>query len=251
MKYHLKISLVLLTVFVVSIAAQAQEIKLLSYNVYFDDETGTSRYPEIIKLIKQGSFNVIALQECTPMFLSLLSRDNKLRYFTRQQGSMRDGYTNIILTSLNTGQTGDIKLASNMGRSAPFIELSSSNMVIVNVHLESGLFDSDIREQQLNTILEATKEQKKLMIVGDMNFSDGDDEEGFLTQFRDLGAKNKEFTYDTELNTLAQQTKSPFESSKRLDRIFLKCSSCEIKRFNVQQVKHSDHWPVIGTIEIK
>jgi len=244
MNYYFKITLVLLTTFVVSVWAQAQEIKLLSYNVYFDDETGKIRYPEIIKFIKNGGYNVIALQECTPMFLSLLSHDSTLRYFTRQQGRLRHGYTNIILTSLNTLQTGDIKLTSNMGRSAPFIELAQSKMMIVNVHLESGLFDGDMREQQLNTILDTTKEQSKLMIAGDMNFDDGDDEEQLLSQFHDLGVKSKHLTYDVELNALAKQTKSPFEGSKRLDRIFLKCESCEVNHFNVLQVKHSDHWPV-------
>jgi endonuclease/exonuclease/phosphatase family metal-dependent hydrolase len=110
MKYFSTISWLLLTSTFMPLMAQAEEIKLLSYNVYFDDETGKTRYPEIIKFIKQGDYNVIALQECTPLFLSLLTRDSTLRYFTRQQGSMRDGYTNIILTSLNTKQTGDIKL---------------------------------------------------------------------------------------------------------------------------------------------
>jgi len=234
-----------------SIKAQAEEIKLLNYNVYFDDETGKTRYPEIIKFINQGKYNVIALQECTPLFMSLLNRDNKLRYFTRQQGSSRDGYTNIILTSLNTVQTGNIKLPSNMGRSAPFIELADSNMMIANVHLESGLFDSDIREQQLNTILAATKEQSKLMIVGDMNFADGDDEEQLLSQFHDLGAKSEQLTYDVELNVLAQQTKFPFEGSKRLDRLFLKCENCEVEQFNVQKVTHSDHWPVSTVVEVR
>lgn len=256
MKYFLTIYWLLLTSTFVPLTAQAQEISLLSYNVYFDDETGKSRYPDIIKFIKQGDYNVIALQECTPMFLSLFTRDSTLRYFTRQQGSLRDGYTNIILTSLKTKQTGDIKLPSNMGRSAPFIELADSNMMIVNVHLESGLFDSDSREQQLNTILDATKKQTKLMIVGDMNFADGDDEEQLLNQFHDLGAKSKQLTYDVELNVLAQQTKFPFEGSKRLDRLFLKCKNCEVEQFNVQQfnyrkVKHSDHWPVSAVVNIE
>jgi len=113
------------------------------------------------------------------------------------------------------------------------------------------LFDSAIREQQLNTILAATKEQSKLMIVGDMNFADGDNEELLLSQFQDLGAKNKQVTYDVELNTLAQQTKLPFESSKRLDRIFLKCTSCEVSQFNVQKLSQSNHWPVSAVVKVK
>lgn len=140
--------------------ALSENINLLSYNVYFDDEKGRSRYTDIIKLIKEGAYNVVALQECTPLFLSMLNRDNKLRYFMRQQGSLRDGYTNIILTSLKVKKSGNIKLASKMGRSVPFIVLHDSNMVVANLHLESGFFDSQIREQQINTILTQMEEKK-------------------------------------------------------------------------------------------
>lgn len=251
MRYFFTISLLLIMAGLIQEKAQAEEIKLLSYNVYFDDETGNTRYPEIIKFIKQGGYNLIALQECTPMFLSLLNHDTKLRYFTRTQGSLNDGYTNIILTSLETAHTGNIKLPSNMGRSAPFIQLAESNLIVVNVHLESGLFNSDMRERQLNTIFNATKERTKLMIVGDTNFADGDNEELLLNQYQDLGFKGQQVTYDVELNVFAQQTKYPLEGSSRLDRFFLKCSSCRVKQFNLKQVSHSDHWPISTTVEIQ
>lgn len=250
MKFFFTLSLLLLMTGFLPIKVQAEEIKLLSYNVYFDDKTGKTRYPEIIKFIKQGDYNLIALQECTPMFLSLLNYDAKLRYFTRTQGSLSDGYTNIILTSLKTVHTGNIKLPTNMGRSAPFVKLAESNMMIVNVHLESGLFNSHMREQQLNTILDATNGLTKLMIVGDTNFTDGDDEEQLLNQFQDLGFEAQQVTYNVELNALAQQTKFPLEGSSRLDRLFLKCSSCETKQFNLQQIRHSDHWPISSIVEI-
>lgn len=250
MKYNIK--RVVLTVFIIvfSVVLHAQEVKLLSYNVYFDDETGKTRYPEILKFIKQGNYNVIALQECTPFFLSLLSKDRTLRYFTLQQGSLRHGYTNVILTSLKVKQQGNINITSNMGRSASFIKLAQSNMMFVNVHLESGLFDQNVRETQLNTILDATKIQSKLMVVGDMNFADDDPEEELLTEFLDIGSSSNQLTYHTELNLLAQQTKYPLEGSKRLDRMFIKCKTCEIKQFDVQQVKHSDHWPVSALIDM-
>jgi endonuclease/exonuclease/phosphatase family metal-dependent hydrolase len=251
MKIFLTIILFLLMAFLLPIKAQAEEIKLLSYNVYFDDETGNTRYPEIIKFIKQGNYNLIALQECTPKFLSLLNYDAKLRYFTRAQGSLSDGYTNVILTSLKTVHTGNIKLPTNMGRSAPYVKLEKLNMMIVNVHLESGLFNSRMRKQQLNTILDEVNGLTRLMIVGDTNFADGDDEEQLLHQFQDLGFEGQQVTYDVELNTLAQKTKFPLEVSSRLDRLFIKCPSCEIKQFNLQQERYSDHWPISSIVEIQ
>lgn len=260
MKVALSLVLILLSSFLCGQSTQPEQLRVLSYNVYFDDKSGVTRYPDILKFIRQGDFNLIALQECTPTFLSMLKRDHKLRYFTLAHGSLKDGYTNVLLTSLKVKQKGVIDLSSNMGRSGPFIELADSGLKVVNVHLESGLFDSGIREQQLSTLLKATAKQKNVMIIGDMNFADGDDEESLLTEFTDLGAPNQhlsndakttsepQLTYDPEHNTLAEQTKYPFESSKRLDRIFLKCKTCKVQKLNVQQLNYSDHWPVSAVI---
>lgn len=250
MKCYIKRILLSLFTIAFPLMLQAQEVNLLSYNVYFDDETGKTRYPKIIKFIKQGNYNVIALQECTPQFLKLISSDLTLRYFTLQQGSLRDGYTNVLLTSLKVIKQGDINLTSNMGRSAPFIQLAQMNMMFVNVHLESGLFDQNIRQTQLNKILDVTKSQLNLMIVGDMNFADDDQEEELLTEFLDIGSSSKKLTYHTDLNLLAQHTMFPLERSKRLDRMFLKCKTCEVNQFDVQQVEYSDHWPISSIIDM-
>lgn len=89
------------------------------------------------------------------------------------------------------------------------------------------------------------------MIVGDMNFDDGDEEELLLHSFQDLGLTKKQPTYDVELNTLAQETKLFFEKSKRLDRIFLKCDNCDVKQYDVKKLQLSDHWPISAIIKVK
>ncbi len=229
-------------------SVNALNIKILSFNVYFDDETGKTRYPKIIEMMKQGDYDVIALQECTSKFTELLFKDETFKHYRRSYGNSQHGYQNLILTPLNVIGAGDIALPSNMGRSAPYLQLADSTLV-VSVHLESGLFDTDMRKQQINYILSATRDIPSVVIAGDFNFADGDEEEELLHQFKDLGAKKKQVTYDVKINEIAIKNKHFFETSKRLDRIYVKCLKCKAQSFNVSQTNQSDHWPINADIE--
>jgi len=231
-------------------SAHADEINLLSYNVYFDDQSGNHRYPYILELLKKGKYNVIALQECTPRFIKQLLRDKHLNKYTMAYGDSTHGYQNILLTSLPVSTYGDIKLTSKMGRSAPYIILAGSQSQIINVHLESGLFDDDVRKKQINEILLFSQQSNNLIIAGDFNFGDGADEELLLSPFSDIGKKENRITYDTEHNILAQKTKFLFEPSRRLDRIYIKCNACTNSELNIINADYSDHW-AISTIITK
>lgn len=231
-----------------ALTAFANELKVLSYNVYFDDTTGKNRYPQIIELIKNGNFNVIALQECTARFIELLLNDQYFQEFTIAFGDSTHGYQNILLTSLATKSHGEIKLTTHMGRSAPYLTLADLDTQIINVHLESGLSDQSARKKQLTEILQASQHSQNVIITGDFNFGDGAEEELLLQEFNDLGKKDNKMTYDTENNLIAQKTKFLFEKSRRLDRIFLKCNNCKSTVLNVLTAKYSDHWPISAVI---
>jgi endonuclease/exonuclease/phosphatase family metal-dependent hydrolase len=224
--------------------AFTEDLHIVSYNVYFDDQTGINRYPEILKLIKKENYNIIALQECTPGFIELLLKDKHLNKYTMSFGNATHGYQNILLTSLPVSKQGDITLTTQMGRSAPYIILANSHTQIINVHLESGLFDDEVRKKQINEILDAGKNNDSLIIAGDFNFGDGADEELLLSQFHDIGEEDKQKTYDTEINLLAQTTKFIFEPSRRLDRIYIKCNTCKSSKLNIIDAEYSDHWAI-------
>lgn len=224
--------------------AFTEELHIISYNVYFDDQTGITRYPEILKLIHKENYNIIALQECTPRFIELLLKDKQLNKYTMAFGNARHGYQNILLTSLPVSKQGDIALTTQMGRSAPYIILENSHTQIINVHLESGLFDEDARKKQINEILDAGINSDTLIITGDFNFGDGANEELLFSQFYDIGEEGKQKTYDTEINLLAQSTKFIFEPSRRLDRIYVKCDACKSTKLNIIDAEYSDHWAI-------
>jgi len=242
------LSLLLFSSFTISTKAISKEINLLSYNVYFDDESGEQRYPEIIKLIANENYNVISLQECTPKFIQMLINNEKIKYYYRQIGDERHGYTNVILTSLDILNSGNIKLPTEMGRSAPYIILRDSSFRVVGVHLESGMFDSDMRMMQINTILNETESDSNVIISGDFNFDDGDDEELLFSDYHDTGKSKSQPTYTPDLNPFAHKTKFPFEDNKRLDRIFVKCKTCKPQQFDIDKNSHSDHWAISSLI---
>ena len=227
---------------------QAEPISIISYNVYFDDISGKERYPKILSLLKQGNYDVIALQECTPDFIRRLKQDPYLSHYTLVRGSPAQGYANVIMTRLEVVSTGDIKIPSKMGRSAPYVKLEKSNAKFISVHLESSSWDTDIRIQQIKTILTASHYSPFTVIAGDFNFGDGEEEEALLTDFNDSGMIDMRVTYDVNQNPLAQKTKFFFEKSRRLDRIIYRCEHCVSEKSNIITEIFSDHWGLSSTI---
>lgn len=224
--------------------AKPSIVKLLNYNVYFNDRTGKKRYPEIINYISSGDYNIITLQECTAVFIRMLLEDNKLKNYNLHQGKLVQGYTNVILTSLTITHKDIIAFDGKMGRAAPIVYLENDNLAIVNVHLESGLSDTLIRKTQIAQIFETIKNQKNTIITGDFNFGDGEAEDILFKNFIDPGSELKIVTYDIENNPIANDTKFLFETSRRLDKFFVKCELCNLTQFSVDKLLHSDHWPI-------
>jgi endonuclease/exonuclease/phosphatase family metal-dependent hydrolase len=242
---------ILVIIYIFSSCATAKAdsfINILSLYVCFDDKTGIRRYPEIIKYLKEGQFNVIALQECTPAFLKQLLNEKPFDSYTIKKSDSAHGYSNVVLTSLPVSRKGGIPLTSKMGRSAPFLTLTEVNLSVVSVHLESGISYSSSRELQLRSIINSPHLGKNNIVVGDFNFDDNDNEEKLIGNYIDIGRTNKEVTYDIDNNALAKQTKFPFEGSKRLDRILLLCGRCEATQMIVHRHTFSDHWAVSAQI---
>lgn len=182
----------------IEVFSQEKSVKFISYNVYFDDESGKSRYPRIIKFLESNELQVIALQECTPQFIKLLKRSPVLKKFQIVQGDLSQGYSNVILTNLPTTLSGDISIYSRMGRSIPFIILKDQNLLVANVHLESEDSQKSTRIKQIRLLQEQTSNHKNKMFIGDFNFGDNAEEELLLKRFTDIGKSSKEFTYDVD-----------------------------------------------------
>ncbi len=220
--------------------------KLLSWNIYFDDDTGRARYPLIINSLKEFDADIICLQEVTGKFHSLLKESNDLAGYAIYSFEDEAKYQNIILVKNLIITSGIFDLPSEMNRKAPFVTFSfkGSEFTIVNVHLESMLEDGDIRIAQLKNILNKTSSQDKLIVCGDMNFGDDDPENHFLSSsFNIAGLDDLRATFDVDKNLMAKETKFPSEKSRRLDRFVFK-GEIEYENYEVYDIPHSDHYPI-------
>ncbi|MFC1589813.1 endonuclease/exonuclease/phosphatase family protein [Pseudomonadota bacterium] len=242
--------LLLPLIFVISSESFAKDISIMSWNVYFDDATGYQRYPEIIRTISEQKPDVVCLQEVTNKFIGQLTSSSNLAgyLFTNSHG---DGaYKNIILSKPRISSSGIINLPTKMNRYAPYIEteINGKSTVVINLHLDSMMDDTELRISQLEKVVEFTNNAHSFVLCGDLNFGDGDKENEFVsTHFKDIGAKNKQVTYDVENNVLAEKTKFLLEKSRRLDHILIS-DDIQASNYRVLITPYSDHYPITADL---
>lgn len=216
-------------------------MKIISWNIYFDDETGTQRYPEILDYLEEQNVDVICLQEVTESFLNFLRIHSLSSEFNIFHEKQEHWYRNIILAKTKVENDGIIDLPTRLGRSAPYI--ISEGVSIFSLHLESMPEDSSYRLEQLKTIL-SFLDTGSYILCGDMNFGDQDSEQYFVEDnFNDVGKSSGELTYDINRNKIAARTKFDNERSRRLDR-FLVGDDLKIDSYKMLTSPSSDHYPI-------
>ncbi len=248
---HIKIIVVFFSI-IFTCQAFAIKIKILSWNVYFDDRSGQVRYPKIIKHIINQKADVICLQEVTHDFLKRLKSNVVLQQYQFIIANRFKHYTNLTLTKLSIKSKKTLRLTSRMNRVAVYSVLGSSEkeLLVVNLHLESMLNDSPIRREQLNFVQEVTRNKKNVLICGDFNFGDVEKDDIKLSKiFFDIGKQNKSFTYDIKNNKLAAKTKFKIETSRRLDRFYIR-GSIASTNYKVVKTFLSDHYPILVELKI-
>lgn len=221
-------------------------MKLMSWNIYFDDKTGNERYPEILSFLSSEIPDFICLQEVTPTFLKLLSKSSQLSQYHLSKIEENKSYQNIILSLFPILSSTITPLPGKLGRQLNMIEINyqGKKIGIGTVHLESYPQDTAIRLDQLQTVLEVSKSYQDFILAGDMNFGDEEEENReFKNYFIDCGENSPAPTFDIELNKIASQSKFPGERSRRLDRIFTRgiLNFSDYERIINQS---SDHFPI-------
>lgn len=210
------------------VQADNHKLSILTWNVWFDDRSGESRYPLIMDEIYQQNADIVTLQEVTPKFIGLLEKHRLNERYHVSFSSQRSRYQNVTLTKVQPEYHEAISLNSAMGRKALMVHLKTSDncdVVVANLHLESPLDSSDLRVEQIQQVVEALPSDYLVILAGDFNFGNkAKDENAALQSFYDAANSDEWIntpTYDVDLNLWAQQTKFWFEDSRRLDRIYL------------------------------
>ena len=219
---------------------------MISYNIWYDDNSGLShRYQQITDFIARENPGYLCLQEVTPRALQILKTRFSGRYQIHDEGIANKRYGNVVLSRSTNSRAHTLRLKSSMQRNALIVE--DGNYTLVNLHLESLLTDTKVREQQLIQIIGHTLHSKNLILCGDFNFGDREAENLLLRGFSDAGRKQALATYDIENNALARKTRFYNESSRRLDKILTRVTA---KQFTLKRLAltFSDHYPVVLTI---
>lgn len=225
--------------------ADAENIKVLSYNVWFDDASGSAfRYQQINALISRENADYVCLQEVTPTYLQMLEKAFAAQYHLYDDHIANKRYGNVVLTKAADARSRILRLETHMNRDALIVY--DQDYAVVNIHLESLLTDTRIRERQIAQINHQVLHFPKVILCGDVNFGDGERENARLSAFVDPGQDLAEVTYDVENNPFAQRTAFYGEPSRRLDRILIKSDPPVINvRFEVKKVDFSDHYPIV------
>lgn len=235
-----------LTLLLISPVAYTGETRILSYNVWFDDISGLShRYQQITDFIAKEDPDYVCLQEVTPVYLAILKKAFLANYQIYDDGLSKKSYGNVVLTKSGNAEVQILPLKTRMNRTALIVQ--DNHYSIVNIHLESLLKDTNLREQQLSQIINHTQQRPNLIICGDFNFGDDEKENELISKFTDTGKKSGVPTYDITHNSWAEQNKFPDEPTRRLDKILMRTTKKQL-RLEVKKLKFSDHYPIVLTI---
>jgi endonuclease/exonuclease/phosphatase family metal-dependent hydrolase len=235
------------------------EIKILSYNVWFDHSANLlNRMKAIGDIIVQEDPDLIALQEMTPYICSVLfSQPWVLNYFVSdplgvELGKSRDDlkYGNIILSKVNFRDLLLKDFPSNQSRKALCGSVYFNNVLFTlgTFHLESYPSSFAFRKQQLELFRSITNASEHIVLLGDSNIERDEENNALYPKFKEAWL---------ELYNTGGYTFNSSLPCRRYDRVFY--TSNTIKMNQVYYVGKetipggtypSDHLGVVATISL-
>lgn len=233
---------------------RAEEITVLSYNLYFNDASGEVRYPQLLAHLSSRKPDVIGLQEVTKTFYHALIRSELMKDYKGYPEKPRGRYFNLILSKRAFSHSGIQHFPTQMGRSALYGDMPCGEgyLRFINVHLESLNNPENIAYRQAQTAALEALLSTSTVVLGDFNYSK---EEPFYHQapfnLVDLAIwakKDERPTYDPINNPIAKQTADINERPSRLDRFYVTPTLNSLD-YRLSKVFYSDHYPIEMTIE--
>ena len=207
---------------------------IISWNINNDYRNINNKLVDILNLIKEFTPDMIGLQEVIPNLYDLI-KDNKIiknKYIISKKENK--SYFNLLLSRYkNEIISVDFK-NTNMNRN--YILQKNEDINFINLHLESLPCNKEIRNLQINQLLQENK--GNLIIFGDTNYIFKDEK---ISDFQYLQKNdNKDvFTFDSKINRNAMP---PFRSN--LDRFY---TNINIKNYELKILTNyisSDHFPL-------
>lgn len=251
----------------------SSDLRVISYNVWFNQSTAKQRIPEILDIIAEKKADIIALQEAESWILDFIINDRRFNEYQliyhktwryHLFGSLSGGL--LFLSRFEPKSIHYQALPSSMGRGMLSFKsrLADIELCVTSVHLDSMLDDTQQRIEQLIQIEKYHASCENVILLGDFNFGDADPENNILANhYRDvwkaLHPEQAGFTWDLNNNSLARTNSFVGEGSSRLDRIFVKSQRLQEKMIEILGTRSfsssygslypSDHFGLMSVIE--
>jgi len=214
---------------------EKKEVSIVSYNFWFQNRKLNSRIRSLGRLVKNLNPDFITLQEMTPEILRIFMRQNWVRkyFISDYKGETIKPYGNIMLSKYRLHELVIMPFENTiMGRKmmlATYICEGGPQLILGTFHLESYPQDVQKRKEQLTLYNEYTSQSDTVILCGDTNFIDDDENAPLMPRFKDLWKelyqqtnedkeKNPGYTFDTDTNLMAKEEHAPRKA--RIDRCF-------------------------------
>lgn len=241
------------------------KMKILSYNIWFDNFNRTERLFSLFEVIEKNDPDIVCLQEVLDFQYDTIK--NRLNYEYSYPDKLTSKYGCVILSKHPMTRSVTINLPSEMGRNLTVVKVNidETTFVVANVHFESEFNNKNTTKKEqfkhVSTILNKIYyDHSNVILCSDTNVTEFD-EKYFLqcfNTFKDAWIENgsdanKKFTYDYDTNTNLQLRK--IELKCRIDRILFRlndlthCSNFDLLSSTGLTVEPSDHHGIMTTFD--
>ena len=210
-------------------------IRLLTYNVLADERDLGQRLPAMSRVIAEADAYIVALQEVTPTIRArLLQQPWATAYHEATIGSapaLPNGQW--ILSRIAPTAARTERLPGKQRRAVLYADIPTDPgpLRIATTHMESFLEDGPIRAAQLDRIFAGLADATHAVLLGDLNFGDGEQPEtsrlpaDYVDAWRQVHPDDPGLTWDIERSEMARVGSFVGEPSRRLDRILVRSTS--------------------------
>ena len=209
------------------------ELRLVTYNVLATPAYAELRTRAVLRTLEDSKADIIALQEVAGWLLKPLLDEPWVRdgyRVTREGGQPIAPGGQLILSRF---PIDDVQWGVLTGRQrrtvvAVRVRIRGRTLRVATTHMESFLEDGPVRAEQLTAIFRLLDGADDGVLLGDLNFGDGEQPEtGRLDpRYRDLWTAlkpgNPGYTWNMDENPLARYGAFKGEQNRRLDRILVR-----------------------------
>lgn len=219
------------------------KIKIISYNIWFEDFNKTERLYSLLERIDQEKPDVLCLQEVTEYDYEIIKKE--LSYEFRYPEKIDTRYGCVILSKYPMEKSITISLPSKMKRDLILSKININDFicVIANVHFESEFNNSNnikkLQFKYVGAILNKLYcKYFNVVLCSDTNVTQYDEKQfsncfyNFNDAWKINGSDSKtQFTYDYDTNSNLQLRNIKLKC--RIDRILYKTNNFVCKSFGL------------------